>query len=623
MANLMKVALSCSRDSSIDTYQSSKSDQRRPFKDRQNSSESGSEVESPRKEGLIKVRISQDPEHSTLASLRSQITFSPHNDNTKNKSEKERKALRYTARCSSVCSKLKKQGLRENMWLVMVGKRTIYLMEYEYQIKYLASMLNLSSKNKAKKPKEGLLLTFSESSPFHHWIEGIPHCVGVRSDIHCIYNINTVRQTFDCRLSLHFVWQPSKFHVKSRDQKWRDSYWNPVFRFPNITNYEVKQYLVNKRDWSWRKDGPFRMIRQGDLNEKGFQDPLTVSALNVGVIEITATFAEQFELQRFPFDAQDLTLFISSSTMFEICQFVPISLFYTVRDFSGRKLRDYPNLYCSARGFGIVTLCTKFSTISSEWIVEDPIVDIHTDTFSTINIRLKVKRKPEVYIIRMVLPMALVTLGSCAAFFIDLHQEGERLNYGFSTVLTAVVYQLVIYNELPQIPYMTLLDKYILVCFIYMFCIVIETGSMKMIREIDEEWKDYVEYMDAAIAWGFISIFAIINAWFIWEATSNRMIESRKTDMNGEQLERYFAIGGEDGKEVNCRYHFECSPNKWFNSYTTYKSYGKLKKFTKLHQSGAFDGARGKHLLRKFNAIHYEDIGSTPVQQKLCCPVWG
>jgi len=125
-----------------------------------------------------------------------------------------------------------------------------------------------------------------------------------------------------------------------------------------------------------------------------------------------------------------------------------------------------------------------------------------------------VKRKPEVYLVRMVLPMALVTSGSCASFFIDLHQEGARLNYGFSTVLTAVVYQLVIYNELPQIPYLTLLDKYILVCFIYMFGIIIETSAMKEIRAIHEEEEDWVKYIDGLIGWGFLFVFALINVWF-------------------------------------------------------------------------------------------------------------
>jgi hypothetical protein len=162
-----------------------------------------------------------------------------------------------------------------------------------------------------------------------------------------------------------------------------------MFKFPNITNYEIKDYRVDKKDWWWRKEGPFRLIRQGDRNEKGFKDSLSVSAINVGVIEIIATFAEQFELQQFPFDVQDLTLLIYSTTVVDICQFVPISLFHNARDFSGRKLKDFPDLYCPSNGFGIVNLSTRFSTIGSEWIVEDPIVDIQTDTFSMIKIPIK------------------------------------------------------------------------------------------------------------------------------------------------------------------------------------------------------------------------------------------
>lgn len=573
-------------------------------------------IKSLTREILVKIRIHNDPQHPA-ASLRSQITFSPYNPHSKNKSEKERKALRWTARCNRVCSSLKKQGLREDMWLVMVGRRVTYLMEYEHQMEFLLLMLNQSSKDQAHKPKDGLLITFSESSPFHHWIEGIPHCVGTRCEILSITNINTVKQTFDCRLSLHFVWQPSKLQMECKDKRWRDSYWYPTFKFPNITKYETREYRVNKRDWAWRKGGPFIMLRQGDRNEKGFKDQLTVGAVNKGVIEIIATFAEQFELQQFPFDVQDLTLVIWSLTTAEICQFVPISLFYTNRDFSGRRFKDCPDLYCPAPGFGLVSLSTRFSTIGSEWIVEDPIVDVQTKTFSNIWIRNKVKRKPEVYVVRMVLPMALVTLGSCAAFFISLDQEGERLNYGFSTVLTAVVYQLVIYNELPHIPYMTLLDKYILACFIYMFCIVIETGVMKEIHEVSSD-KEKVEEIDGLIAWGFLSAYVFLNAWFAWKSTCERSLESRKTNMNGIQLERYFDIEGEDWKEVNCKYHFQCNMNEWNNSYATYKSYGKLKDFTQLHQCGAFDGAQEKYLLRRVTGIRMVDIDPSSGKRSCC-----
>jgi hypothetical protein len=63
---------------------------------------------------LIKVRIYHDRENA-VASLRSQIVFSPFNPKDINKSDKERKALRFTARSSSVCFKLKKQGLKEDM----------------------------------------------------------------------------------------------------------------------------------------------------------------------------------------------------------------------------------------------------------------------------------------------------------------------------------------------------------------------------------------------------------------------------------------------------------------------------------------------------------------------------
>merc|ERR1719320_915490 len=110
---------------------------------------------------------------------------------------------------------------------------------------------------------------------------------------------------------------------------------------------------------------------------------------------------------------------------------------------------------------------------------------------------------------------------------------------------------------------------------------------MKEIRRVHEDKKN-IEFIDGFIAWGFLFVYALINVWFAFESTCKSSLESGKTHMNGEQLERYFDIQKEDWKEVNCKYHFQCDHNEWNDSYTTYKSYERLKNFTQMHNSGFF-----------------------------------
>lgn len=239
------------------------------------------------------------------------------------------KEYRGHARISSVSRKLQDEGLKAGMFLILVGIKNVTLSDYEEQINIIQKHLDLD-KTKAQQ------LTFCEASPFHHWLHKTPRNVGIKVEIRSITRIDTVNQNFHCRLLLKFVWQPSRLEIENyaKDNKWDKRNWRPGFEFPNVQEFkcrEQKQLFLfdeNERTRSERGSEDYVLMNNGEINPKGFKDLLIVDCVFMGCIEINASFAERLELERFPFDTQDLTISLWSDTRSTEMQFIPFGNFF-------------------------------------------------------------------------------------------------------------------------------------------------------------------------------------------------------------------------------------------------------------------------------------------------------
>merc|ERR1719464_1441559 len=75
--------------------------------------------------------------------------------------------------------------------------------------------------------------------------------------------------------------------------------------------------------------------------------------------------------------------------------------------------------------------------------------------------------------------MFFITLMSLTCF--ALHETdivGERMSLAVTLLLTAVAFQDIVFEELPNVAYMTLLHQYILASFVFIACVVIETAVL-------------------------------------------------------------------------------------------------------------------------------------------------
>ena len=159
------------------------------------------------------------------------------------------------------------------------------------------------------------------------------------------------------------------------------------------------------------------------------------------------TFAEELELQSFPFDCQDLSCIIHERTTGGVrCIFLP-------------ELRK-PN-------FGSID--PRYSVID-EWDLEtailefgdaDPYASRSKSSYAMIVLRLKVKSRWKVYLANIVFLMACISLLKFTAFSLTEDDLGDRLNLLITLILTAVAFSYVVFDTLPNVPYLTFMAKYI------------------------------------------------------------------------------------------------------------------------------------------------------------------
>jgi hypothetical protein len=89
-------------------------------------------------------------------------------------------------------------------------------------------------------------------------------------------------------------------------------------------------------------------------------------------------------------------------------------------------------------------------------------------TSSSFVLTMDVQRKP-FFLVRLVFfPLLLIVILSWSVFWMDRASLGDRISISFIGLLTAVAYQTVVSEILPQISYLTLIHGFINISFIFM-----------------------------------------------------------------------------------------------------------------------------------------------------------
>lgn len=349
--------------------------------------------------------------------------------------------------------------------------------------------------------------------------------------------IDTSKETFRCRFHYYLTWLASR-------EEWtafkadKESYipeWTPNIDLTNAA--EVHQHFQGS-DYTIKTS-----------KNPGFNDEWRIHPEYLGFeakrgkwnrvrYEADVTFAEELELEAFPFDCQDLSIFMKVE----------------------KDNIDTCDIVAFPREGDFCLLDPQFSVLS-EWYLEnlvtefgytDPLKSKSLRCYSIVSVHIKASRRWQAHGGMIIVTFCMFALGlGTFSQSTSPDQLGERLGFCVTFLLADVATLQLMFDHLPLIPYWTILDYYIYTSFIYLFLITIWSCVAGAIDSGRDTWleawdawgemtDDDMRKMDHWAFWVFLGIFMMMHFGYIGSSVYSRRKERSKLTMTTGQLVRHF-----------------------------------------------------------------------------------
>eukprot|EP00483_Globobulimina_turgida_P008297 UN08313 len=211
---------------------------------------------------------------------------------------------------------------------------------------------------------------------------------------------------------------------------------------------------TNAVDFKWQESGGnIYAIRKG-ANGKFY---------NCHRLQHCAIFTTEFFVQMFPFDVQDLAVIVRPSNRAGKVKFVPLQTEYDVivLDESWSSITSFNIVHVDA----YVTILDVWKTRNYGKPVFDQTGKRKTNWISLMVFKIQIQRKWKTIFNSIIIWMFLLGILSFGIFGYQAREMDGRLGYTITMVLTIVAFQFVIQSKLPEVPYLTLVDRYNLFIF--------------------------------------------------------------------------------------------------------------------------------------------------------------
>ena len=303
-----------------------------------------------------------------------------------------------------------------------------------------------------------------------------PATVSVRVSILRIGDIDTVRQEFQCEFYMRLRWEEPELRgkdISSTSKITWNSLWDPRFHFMNAVKFE--KYDIMKKVWR---------------PKSGSGDPQVRF-----LCFISGTFKDEFKLDKFPFDYQDLSLTLAAKSKSTEMTFVK-------DDEMEDNIRE-KNFFATQEW----KLCSHVLTESKE---SEDMRGASPVKYPQYIIRMSVRRQYKFYIYNVLMIMYLITALAFSTFAVKAGSYVSRNGISLTLLLTSVAFKYNVQQYVPRVSYLTLADKYIFQGMIFQFLMALRdlVSSSLSSSEIHSSF----EFISRAIA---VLIFLLINVCFV------------------------------------------------------------------------------------------------------------
>lgn len=104
----------------------------------------------------------------------------------------------------------------------------------------------------------------------------------------------------------------------------------------------------------------------------------------------------------------------------------------------------------------------------------EQIPGVGDQSVTEIRFTLSIARRFNFYIWKVFLPLLVMVILSWTVFWIDPSELSSQVQISVTTILTVIAFAFAIQANLPKVPYLTFIDLFFLVCYLFVFATAIE-----------------------------------------------------------------------------------------------------------------------------------------------------
>ena len=223
-------------------------------------------------------------------------------------------------------------------------------------------------------------------------------------------------------------------------------------------------------------------VRKGLKNKTKLKDSVIDFSFNEGKFRVVRSesgvgfFRQEFDFKKFPFDKQKLIINITSG----IRSTSDTSLNKTAKDTMAVTFITPENgAFLGLDNFKEKNYLKEWKVLSvdikSKEIIDENYYDKDlkkniTHNENTINLEINIEREYKHYIYKIIIPVFLILCVAWFVLWIPTKHFETRLTTSMVALLSLIAYNFVFADDIPKLQYLTSLDKYILLS--YVFCCI-------------------------------------------------------------------------------------------------------------------------------------------------------
>ena len=226
------------------------------------------------------------------------------------------------------------------------------------------------------------------------------------------------------------------------------------------------------------------------------QHDITITVDPSGTVEYAEVFAvtlsTQLRLRSFPFDSQSLAILV-------------------------RPLRspDQPvTLVADSTRCGSSVQLAQWRTLGLDTSIGTATTLENAPPLPQVSFYLRVKRRYIFYVWKVFVPLVVMVMISWTAFWIRLDDHYSQMTVALTTILTVIAFAFSISSSLPRLPYLTLIDAFFLISYLFVFSAILEHVAIHNL--LDAKRESTARRFRQFSRWLFPVAYLIINTVVAW-----------------------------------------------------------------------------------------------------------